>query len=1205
MKLRKLVVSGFKSFADKVTVNFDDGITGIVGPNGSGKSNVIDSVRWVMGEQNAKNLRGQVATDIIFAGSPQRKALGLAEVTLVFDNSEEDELCPIEYRHEAEIALTRRLYIDGTREYLINKKPCRLKDIVGFFAASGLSGRSYAMIQQGQVDRILNAKPEDIREILEEAAGTLIYKNRRLAAKKKLERTSENLSRIEDIVAELSVQLEALEGQVEKAKKWQKLSDDLKSQEISLFAHNHLYLENKLIEAQVVLTDQQDQEVSLMTQLGAIEANHTELQNQLIEMDPESEALQEKASTLREYIARAESTITLAMQTLEKSEERLLVIDQEAGEDKDLLNKLEVEQIAFEKELQEADEESEVLKEQIEAYQDQVDQVDESRQVFENRLTEMRDTVRNIDHLLESNTLRFEAVDRDRKRATVEIESTQNRVQSLSSDVDTSEQSMSELQEKISTHQSGLDDEVLRKQSLDQEVSAKKEELQVRVQQRDELKEKYLGLDARNTSLRELGEDSSDIRQSVKELTQLNPELNDRLEGVLTSFLSFNERIGSLKSAMISSFEKWAERLVFSNLDDFVVFSESALEQNIGGFSASVLSLAQTLGRGAKAWSADTKAMPLQDFLELESSLEGLQDIVSRMYYLPEGKLSEKQISDLPAGMILFCWDGLVIKEQDEFLIGTPNHKGALSRKAEMEELAGELQIIDSDIQENQIYIDEIETDLAAIEAELADIEEKFRSNNQETLQVMGDLQSATQSMEHKQELLTEASKQYERYEEALFACNQELEELGETRNNLGKEREKIVADLENLESESDEYNEQFEEVQRLHQNRVTDLAKYEAKHQVLQDRASSGTEQVERIQVTLGRKLAEKEKIDHDKDLALENKISAEQEVEEYLAQREAVEEAIAVRREQNSGLMEDIRKAEATLKKVRDKGSKTEKAKNKSEMEIERLKIAIHGLRDQAEEKYQLKLKEHEFSQDENFDATKASRKVSSLRQSLEQMGAINMVAIEEHKKLSERYSFIGKQREEILGSIILLEDAISEIEESAKIKFLETFKVINLNFEDLFPILFPGGEAKLELESEGDPLSAGVEIMVRLPGKKRQRMNLFSGGEKALTAISLIFALLKTKPAPFCFLDEVDAPLDEANVGRYNVVLEALADRFQFVVITHNRRTMEVLDQLYGVTMQEGGVSKVVGVDMKKDIPVHLRKAFKETKQGAVAT
>ncbi|MBQ48087.1 MAG: hypothetical protein CMP10_11660, partial [Zetaproteobacteria bacterium] len=516
MKLRKLVVSGFKSFADKVTVNFDDGITGIVGPNGSGKSNVIDSVRWVMGEQNAKNLRGQVATDIIFAGSPQRKALGLAEVTLVFDNSEEDELCPIEYRHEAEIALTRRLYIDGTREYLINKKPCRLKDIVGFFAASGLSGRSYAMIQQGQVDRILNAKPEDIREILEEAAGTLIYKNRRLAAKKKLERTSENLSRIEDIVAELSVQLEALEGQVEKAKKWQKLSDDLKSQEISLFAHNHLYLENKLIEAQVVLTDQQDQEVSLMTELGAIEANHTELQNQLIEMDPESEALQEKASTLREYIARAESTITLAMQTLEKSEERLLVIDQEAGEDKDLLNKLELEQIAFEKELQEADEESEVLKEQIEAYQDQVDQVDESRQVFENRLTEMRDTVRNIDHLLESNTLRFEAVDRDRKRATVEMESTQNRVQSLSSDVDTSEQSMSELQEKISTHQSGLDDEVLRKQSLDQEVSAKKEELQVRVQQRDELKEKYLGLDARNTSLRELGEDSSDIRQSVK-----------------------------------------------------------------------------------------------------------------------------------------------------------------------------------------------------------------------------------------------------------------------------------------------------------------------------------------------------------------------------------------------------------------------------------------------------------------------------------------------------------------------------------------------------------------------------------------------------------------------------------------------------------------------------------------------------------------
>jgi chromosome segregation protein len=265
-----------------------------------------------------------------------------------------------------------------------------------------------------------------------------------------------------------------------------------------------------------------------------------------------------------------------------------------------------------------------------------------------------------------------------------------------------------------------------------------------------------------------------------------------------------------------------------------------------------------------------------------------------------------------------------------------------------------------------------------------------------------------------------------------------------------------------------------------------------------------------------------------------------------------------------------------------------------------LERLKLGIQGVLDQSSEKYQIDITKIEFVAEPSFDPDVVGKEVSKLRHQLEGMGAINMMAVEEYEKLKQRHDFITAQREEVLGSIRLLEDAIGEIEETSKERFMATFHVINQNFQDLFPILFPGGEARLEISNEEDPLNAGVEIMVRLPGKKQQRMNLFSGGEKALTAISLIFALLKTKPTPFCFLDEVDAPLDEANVGRYNRVLEALSDRFQFIVITHNRRTMEVLDQLYGVTMEEGGVSKVVGVDMKKDLPAHLQKAFKEEKK-----
>jgi chromosome segregation protein len=270
-----------------------------------------------------------------------------------------------------------------------------------------------------------------------------------------------------------------------------------------------------------------------------------------------------------------------------------------------------------------------------------------------------------------------------------------------------------------------------------------------------------------------------------------------------------------------------------------------------------------------------------------------------------------------------------------------------------------------------------------------------------------------------------------------------------------------------------------------------------------------------------------------------------------------------------------------------------------------MERLKLAIEGISQQAIEKYHLNIAEREYTVDPDFDEKKVSRDVNKLRSKIDELGAINMMAIEEYDELMRRLDFITAQREEVFNSINLLEDALEEIEETTKNRFAETFAVVNSEFQNLFPILFPGGEGRLDMNAPEDPLNTGVEIIARLPGKKPQRMTLLSGGEKALTAISLIFALLKTKPTPFCFLDEVDAPLDEANVGRYNKVLEALSDRFQFIVITHNRRTMEVLDTLFGVTMQEPGVSKIVGVDMKKDIPDHLKKAFKEEERiGASA-
>ncbi|MCX6123622.1 MAG: AAA family ATPase [Proteobacteria bacterium] len=416
MHLKRLTIHGFKSFADKVVLTFDKGITGIVGPNGSGKSNVIDAVRWVMGEQNAKNLRGEKALDIIFSGSDKRKALTLAEVALTFDNTEDTGSCPPEYRHETEITLSRRLYADNEREYFINRKPCRLKDIVQFFSLTGLGGRSYSMIQQGQVDRILNAKPEDVREILEEAAGTLVFKHRKIEAQKKLEETNLNLSRVEDILREVDKQQDALESQVEKAKRWSELSDELRELELKLFAHNYNFFQEKLEAIDLWMKSEQGKEVDNLALLSSLDARNEELQQILSDADPELAALTEQFTVARETLARAESAITGSITRIANNEQRLTALDLELVEEDANLKMIEEQADRSAADLSTAETEAKRLTELIEGFKFDVDSVDESANVFKSKLLELEDESRNISRLLDSNRVRHEGLQRDTEK---------------------------------------------------------------------------------------------------------------------------------------------------------------------------------------------------------------------------------------------------------------------------------------------------------------------------------------------------------------------------------------------------------------------------------------------------------------------------------------------------------------------------------------------------------------------------------------------------------------------------------------------------------------------------------------------------------------------------------------------------------------------------------------------------------------------
>jgi chromosome segregation protein len=1200
MHLKRLTVQGFKSFADKVVLTFDKGITGIVGPNGSGKSNVIDSVRWVMGEQNAKNLRGEKAIDIIFAGSDKRKALTMAEVALTFDNTEDTGVCPPEYRHEPEITLGRRLYADGEREYFINRKPCRLKDIVQFFAVTGLGGRSYSMIQQGQVDRILNAKPEDVREILEEAAGTLVYKQRKIEAQKKLEETALNLSRVEDILREVEKQQGSLENQVEKAKIWKELTDELRELELKLFSHNYHFFKEKLTAIEEQMLAEQNKEVDNIANLATWEARYEELQQILAEADPELAVLGEQFTVIRESIARAEALITNSLTRVSDNEVRLSAIEGELSEEGQHLKALEEQVERCEKELSAAEEEAKALRELIEDFQNEVDAVDESSNVFRTRVAEFEDEVKNLDRLLENNRLRHESISREVEKIRASRAGHGQRIDLLEAEALDALEAVAKWEEKAAGQQDGLDKEIREKHERERILAQSYNLVKEAQTVRDQGKEKYHETKARLASLEELVAGATDVAASWATLTEKEGDLSDISLGLIAHHVSFNDSAQELPKKVLTAFEGWSERLVVTNADRVSDLVRMCQRHNVGGMPVLLLKESESVDTSAvSSWASKFGAEPMSQYLNTSKAASEIKELTNRVYLLQVLQLDSATIDSIPKGLIVFTPQGLLIHSAGDFFIAGSATGGILSRKAEQENLAKELKNLERTLAQSQAAIDELDLRINENRQIVGDIDTKLQGQNKEVLGVMAELQLARQTAENKTELANQARAQVQDIDNQDREFTSELETLYESRQSLEKDRETAIEETRQLREEFASVDERREEIMRQNQQRQLDLARAETRAQQLRENRKHSQAQLELAQNKLTRRYDEQSRLASEIEESKAAHKRAEADIEILIVQRDEIQEKINEKRDANASIHEELKVVDAKLRDCREAQARLQKVLNEKSIEAERIKLGIESFTAQALEKYQVDLVELPFVKDEDFSLDKASRQCSTLRNKIEGIGPVNLMAMKEYEDLSERRTFIMSQRDEINASIEVLNTAIAEIELTSKDKFGVVFEVINKNFGDLFAILFPGGEAALELTNKEDPLAGGVELMVRLPGKTRKSMSLCSGGEKALTAISLIFALLKTKPTPFCFLDEVDAPLDEANVGRYNRVLEALSEQFQFVVITHNRRTMEVLDSLYGVTMQEGGVSTVVGVDMKKDLPPHLKKAFKEIK------
>jgi chromosome segregation protein len=1189
MRIRRLDIVGFKSFIDRTVVSFADGVTGVVGPNGCGKSNVADAVRWVLGEQSARQLRGRSMEDVIFNGSESKPPLSMAEVTITFENDRPGEL-PARYQGFSEITIGRRLFRSGESEYLINKVPARLLDVNDLFMGSGVGRTAYSIIEQGRIGQIVSARPEDRRSVIEEAAGVTKYKKRREAAERKMEATQQNLLRVADIVQELGKQLESLNRQARKAEKYKALKAKIRELELAHAASRYL----EITAVRRVADDQK----------ARLETEGREASARLAELDAAVEAERARLSELE----RSAGELSQRAHELE-SRERVSQVSVEAST-------RELEQIG-ERTLAQAAE-VEALKAQAEALAGELAGIERQRQelgalggVDEARLAESEAEIRDLaraagDRLGQVEAARLEASAALGKAAghRSQLQQIERQRLDLAARLERSRAEAAEMTRRAS-HLDG---------SRSQHVDALGRTRQLR-----------LRLEAERGAQEEMLERTrSEFIQNEAKLITLREELGDkraRLTSLLEVLRNYEGHGRGVRSLMTRAGQgdSLRDRGIFGLVADVVAAPpeyEDAVEAVLGERLQYVI---------VESHSQGVEAI---DFLK--RAAEG------RASLIPLARLRDAEVSPADAvrdeaGFVATCLEVVrfdpAYDKVVRFLLGDAVIVNDLTSALAMWQTSGHrrtLVTLDGEVLDpygvvtggplegeghgalqRRREVQELEETVRQFEAEFSLAQERHRTLQARVLQLEMALKSLDRDGRDKDLAVLEQEKD-------LARLGEELDRLAQRSGEVEVERVGLEEALGALAREEEEHRVQAATAE-AEQARAEERAR-EAAHaaDALKVRADALTAHLMNLKVKVAADAERKESLSG----ALRRLEEARREVEERRArlfasiseanaravelrgriegtrldmerasaERARVEQALGQERAAQEALAEDLRSRDAEMRDLRRRAEEIAQAAGEASLTAREQALALSHLEEQVRYRCQAELKweVQRFHMQKPPGADDLQR-LEDLKAHAERMGPINLTAIEEYDELEKRHSFLSAQKVDLETSLADLKSAIVKINRASRERFRETFDRVNEKFQLVFPRLFGGGRAGLVLtqDPEGGEIEGGVEIFAQPPGKKLQNVNLLSGGEKALTAVSLIFAIFLIKPTPFCLLDEVDAPLDEANVGRYNELVKEMSGSSQFILITHNKRTMESVDTLYGVTMEEPGVSKLVSV------------------------
>ncbi len=1174
MKIKRLEIHGFKSFVDKVSFDFTAGVTAIVGPNGCGKSNVVDAIRWVMGEQSAKNLRGRAMEDVIFGGSEFRKALGMAEVSLIF--SAEDGRVPAKYLNYAEIQVTRRLYRDGESEYLLNKTPCRLMDIAELFMDTGVGAKAYSIIEQGKIGMILMSKPEERRFLIEEAAGVTKFKARKQVALKKIETTRQNLLRLSDIIGELRRQLSALQRQAKKAEKFRELREELKRHDLAIAARQFATLDQERTreEAAQAVADRQATQLEQAVSTGELELERRQLL--LAEAEKSLSETQEKIFTTRGGVQAAEQRIEFQRKELQSLERRLV----QAHEDQLLLQRQHEEAMAEHAQLldrrasfasdtvgegQQLQERELQLEEMLVADAAQARHVDEVRR---NLFSIQAEIARQTTHLTATGR-RIQAVQEKSERLNRERLGYAERYALSIERVQQADTAIIAQQTGLNTLRLSLQDLTLRDEELKRVVIAHDQELQT---QRIALNR----AEARLHSLQKVATQFEGFSQGVKRLLTAT-EFTGSFAGLVADFLETAAEHEVVLETVLG------ERLQYLvGADDSRVGEAIAFLREQKGGRCTFLPQPLTV---PAAIVTPTGTVPLLDLVDVRPQYVNcirpllinifvVDDLVQAIGYARQHPLAVfvTRQGDLAHG------GGIVAGGSTEAA-----QSGIIHTKREIKEYGRLVAELSAALTELSGRRESLAEETLVVSSSLQQTRQDVHAAELQLLSMDKELQRGRDELAHLAERLGVIEHEEQQLAEERVALEREMVEAEEQRSQGEVKRVGLDQGLIELQQQGGTRKTQLE----LLRQEVTELKVRAAALLEKQEATSRATARIDAILADISSRRATQE--------ALASASGAEREtLEAELAQGNLViagllrqqhdAEAAAVQNlEQHAGAASLVAELTEQLKGLRGQLEEARRERSRSGMQLSELAIKTARLESLLLEKYRLTIPELLVQLHDSEAVTIDESRRLALQSQIEELGEVNLTAIEQYQELEGRHDFLADQKGDLEESLRSLQQAIQRINRTTRKRFLETFALVNEKFKEIFPRLFCGGSAELRLTNEDDLLETGIEIIVQPPGKKLQNVSLLSGGEKALTAVALIFSIFLIKPSPFCLLDEVDAPLDDANIGRFNDIIREMTTFSQFILITHSKTTMAVADTLYGVTMEEPGVSKLVSVKL----------------------